>query len=580
MRNYNNLTITVYASGTTPVADPRNQLRHAGSLEFATYYPGGLYGPASFWVERDLAEWWAVKGAQRVAFHNNGLIVYEGKIDDLEAQLRQPGQGVSVAANGFWDTVMARRKLRKYWADQRISEDVWRKASTDPAFGQEKCEVDRNQRIRFTPKAEAWTSGEFAAVLYTMPVGETVKKITWDYNFREGGQAWEMTIFNVQTSSDGWSITASGSATGQSAILATPSRMIELRFYARADQTPTSDGTYFGEFSNITMYSETGAINLTEIAKDVAGSMSELNADQTNINSNTYSLVPFIADWESMADILVRAAEFGDGSQNPWYVGLLDSESAATPNGKPVLYVEARPALTDYDLIVRVDEANLVAPFGLRRDYTNIWNWIMVQYIDERGFTQWVTPDDDSTLKDTNSITDWDQRDYPLSVGEATQAMAINYGRRFLARYKDPEIVPTQAIGIKGYIRGKGTQIIPASQVHAKLRLKIENYPDPSLGGDPILLLSATSYNDAEQVTTMSSGPAPGLTLLSFAHPEPIETLASMIAEATPERGGAGRIRWGKILKAEKLSWKAFRQLSHSERIRLRKKYPKWGGWT
>src|SRR3990172_12236375 len=171
--------------------------------------------------------------------------------------------------------------------------------------------------------------------------------------------------------------------------------MIELRFYARADQTPTSDGTYFGEFSNITMYSETSAIDLTEIATDVIGKFTELNSTTIQIASNTNSLVPFIpSGHETLADILTFAAGFGDVSQNPWHVYLLDSEVAASPDGKRVLVREQRPALTDHEYALRVDEPNLVAPLSLDRDYSQIWNWVAVDYIDANGWTQYLTPDD------------------------------------------------------------------------------------------------------------------------------------------------------------------------------------------
>ena len=578
-RTYNNLGIKIYSGGTSLLADVDRSLARASNISFGTYYPGGIYGAGSFWAERDIVKSWLVKGAQRVVFHNGDTLVYEGKIDDLESALMQAGQGVQVNAVGQWGALLMRRRWRKLWADQRISEDVWRKASTDPAFGQEKCEVDRNQRIRFTPKAEAWTSGEFAAVLYTMPVGETVKKITWDYNFREGGQAWEMTIFNVQTSSDGWSITASGSATGQSAILATPSRMIELRFYARADQTPTSDGTYFGEFSNITMYSETSAIDLTEIATDVIGKFTDLNSTTVKIASNTNSLVPFITSGhETLADILTFAAGFGDASQNPWHVYLLDSEVAASPDGKPVLVTEQRPALTDYEYALRVDEPNLFAPLSLDRDYSQIWNWIAVEYIDANGWTQYLTPDDISWMKDTASIAAYGQRDYQLSIGEATDKLAEDYGTRFLARYKDPQYVMRQPIQVQGYLRSKNDQKVPVSQVRAGKRVRIENYQQDLSGTGLTFLISNTQYDDSTEMLGISSGPPAPLIYAPFTHPRSLEEEAAAPTPAAPGPEPGGEPGWESWSKRKKYvrfgrgmgyTWAAWQRMANAEINRL-----------
>ena len=49
--------------------------------------------------------------------------------------------------------------------------------------------------------------------------------------------------------------------------------------------------------------------------------------------------------------------------------------------------------------------------------------------------------------------------------------------------------------------------------------------------------------------------------------------------EAAAEIGG-GRIRWGKILRSEGISWKAFRAMSQAQRLALRRKYPEWGHWN
>src|SRR3989304_4584722 len=134
-RTYNNLGIKIYSGGTTLLADIDGSLARASNINFVTYYPGGLHGAGSFWSERDVVRSWLVKGAQRVVFHNGDTLVYEGKIDDLESALMQAGQGGQGNAGGQWAALMMRRRWRKLWADQRISEDIWQKASTDPAFG-------------------------------------------------------------------------------------------------------------------------------------------------------------------------------------------------------------------------------------------------------------------------------------------------------------------------------------------------------------------------------------------------------------------------------------------------------------
>jgi len=355
--------------------------------------------------------------------------------------------------------------------------------------------------------------------------------------------------------------------------------MIELRFYARADQTPTSDGTYFGEFSNITMYSETSAIDLTEIATDVIGKFTDLNSTTVKIASNTNSLVPFITSGhETLADILTFAAGFGDASQNPWHVYLLDSEVAASPDGKPVLVTEQRPALTDYEYALRVDEPNLVAPLSLDRDYSQIWNWIAVDYIDANGWTQYLTPDDISWMKDTASIAAYGQRDYQLSIGEATDKLAEDYGTRFLARYKDPQYVMRQPIQVQGYLRSKNDQKVPVSQVRAGKRVRIENYQQDLSGTGLTFLISNTQYDDSTEMLSISSGPPAPLIYAPFTHPRLLaeEAAATTPAAPGPEPGGEpGWESWSKRKKYVRFgrgmgyAWAAWQRMTNAEINRL-----------
>ncbi len=119
------------------------------------------------------------------------------------------------------------------------------------------------------------------------------------------------------------------------------------------------------------VYSETGTINAAEIAKDLVSALSDdLNSDVTHIDdTNLNPLAPFITQgWEMAADILFYAVEIGDTSQKSWAVGLLPSEDATTPDGKPVLFLEQQAALTSNDLSIRVEEPNIVPPFSIEED--------------------------------------------------------------------------------------------------------------------------------------------------------------------------------------------------------------------
>ena len=527
MKSYNKLQIDVFSSGTSRIDDPTKELDKASGIRFMTLYPGGLYGAASFYVARDIIEWWQVSGAKRLIFRNGQKIVYEGEIDDLQSALSQTGQGIKVTVTGYWGSLLMRRRWGKHWADDRITDAVWKYVAG--RSGAELCTVDRNNRIRFTPKAEAWANANTAAVRYSMPTGETIKRITYDYELDEDGQAWEISVWR-STDAAAWTlcsiangdsadtqITADGSASID-LDFDTASQYAELRFYSRDAQTPTWDGDCFGEFSAIVVYGNEHAdhtVILTQIAKDVEGKLSGesvMNSDESHIDTITYSdgIIPFIADdYPTIADILMRAAKYGDDSQNSWAVGVYESEKAATPDGTPVLFCEQYLALTDFDYAIRLDEPNVVVPISFTEDFGEIWNWVCVQYTNILGERKYITPDDQATLKDTTSISDYGQRDYLLNIGQSDSDTALDNGRRFLAEYKNPKWILTRPIRVKGYIRKKNSEKVGTSEVMAGKRIKIENYlQDVSSVDDAGLTfrISQTRYTDNNETVSISAG--------------------------------------------------------------------------
>lgn len=523
MKNINALTIQAYSSGNTLVNDQADELKLAQGLGFDTLYPGGLYGAAEFYVPRPVARSWQVKGAQRVVFRNGMKIVYEGKLINLFSDVQEAEQGVLLTAAGYWGSVLGTRRWRKRWADRRFDQDVWAYQTGTTGAGDQSCTIDRLNRIRFTPKGVAWANGDYAAVRFTMPTGETVKRITANYDLQEGAQAWEIAIRNVGTATDILSVTATGTGSWDN-TLATPSQSIEFRFYARAAQTPVEDGTYYGQISSVVVYGETGSINLTEIAKDIGGNTGGrtngvLSVDETLIGSNTFDLEVggFVADdWgETLADMLMRAASFGDTASpvNPWAVGVRGSDMSS--DGLPILFAEAYPAVSDYDYIVSLKDC--APPFKIGLDYDNIWNWIVVAYTDAEGNAQFYTPDDDATLKDATSITDNGQRDYVLNAGRCSQANALNLGKRFLAARKDPQYRMSGPITVKEFIETKAGDVVPACQVVAGRRLKVPDFLNDVSGvysTGLTFLITGTHYDDEAHTVAMNAGVSDNLSFL------------------------------------------------------------------
>lgn len=582
----NSLDLIAYSTtGTNPIHIPGDELRkHAEGFQFSTGYPGGLFLDASFIIPRKIAHKWKIDGGKRIVALNSQSLAYEGYVSDLDRIISGGSEEIEISLQGAWGWFLMNNGLRKHWVDDRISKRVW--PYIESATAADKCFVDRNNRIRLIPKAEAWANGEAAAVFYLMPTGQTIKRVALDYDFKEGAQAWELRLRDTVSGTNVWSLTSSASGSRDD-TLATPRTQLNLQLIARANQTPTSDGTYYGEISNVKVYSETGNINFYEIASDIVGSFSAfLNSDLTRLDSgHTRAILPFITDWnETLADILIRAAGYGDNSDSPIAVYILPSTKAASYNGKPVLGAESYPALTDWDFEIYMEEA--IGAAAITQDFDAVRNWIAVKYRDARGFVQWRTPDDDASLKDDDSISDWGTKVLPVDIGEGTATIAADFGARLLARYKDPVWTSPTPITVVGSIAKRRGGELPASLIAAGKRVRIKNYLSSLSGVDPVLRIARTTYDDASESCTLSFGPPPPLLAPSFTHPVVIsEPFTSVKGEEDLSGEDSGesldqlypgishRPALQKILKRAGLSWKEFKALPKAERIRIRKKY-------
>lgn len=517
----NNLRIKAYSSGSTEVQSAGLELGE--QLTFSSGYPGGLYLDCGFFVPRDITSTWPVQLGQRVKVQNGFVTVWEGYITGIENRATTDGQGAQVTAMGAWGYYLMRRKWRKWWADTRSGEEAWKWTPTIP--DETFLNIDRTTpRITLVPKSirnaagaeVGWTNNQTLGIVYTSPTGETVKRITLDYDLQEGAQAWKGNVYNVTGAADLLSRTTSNATPGtrvswDSGTIATPTQKLYIQLISQAGQTPPTDGTVYWDVANIVVYSETGAINGQEVAKDVRAHVVEFSADDTNIGALTYALVPFISNTDTLADILTNAANYGDASFNRWAAYCKSSDDST--DDKPLLALEQVPALTDYDYAVRMDEVN-TADLAFMQDVTEVRNWITIEYTDATNNQIIVTPDDDANLKDTASIALYGEAHEWLSLQTTSLTNATNYARRFLAARKDPQWKASGNIPIVGSVRAKDGTPVPASQIVSGKRIKIENYLNDLSGNGLTFLITGTSYDDASEVCTLSVGQPDNMDIL------------------------------------------------------------------
>lgn len=508
----NDLNFRLYdRESTTPVSNLAGALDEIVVEYFDTVYQGGLYGVAALKATRSATDTTVFKRGQRLVIKNGLRVIYEGEQLNAVVTIDQNDEGQALDFVGLYDSVLRGNQLDKPWSDSRLSDSVWIEDETASAFS--KATLDRRDRLRITPKSEAWTNGEVFTVTYTAPTGQTIKKITYDYDLQEAAQSWEIDFYDATNGANSIA-TSSGTGAAQTYTLGTPVQSIQFRLIARAGQTPTADGTYYGEISSLFMQTETSSITLEEIAKDVRASNASLNSDESRIGTAALGIAPFVtAGPRSHADILSAAARFGDSSQNSYNVYLRESDYAVAPDGLPVLVVEQYPALTGHDYAARLDEGNLTMPFKLVKDEA-VFNYITVQYKNNLGQVVYVTPDDDSNLTDSDSVAEYGQRRPPriLDAGETSEANAIAYGRRFLAYHKDPKYTVVGPIRVTGWIRDGDGLTVPACRIQAGKRILIENFFDDVSRSDETgltFLIYRTRYVPESETASLYTGVEP-----------------------------------------------------------------------
>ena len=504
---YNNLVISVACGLSTALREDQDgDLLRAERIRFSTQYPGGIHSDAEFFVKRDPDREWGFLGNDRLVIRNELEIAWEGTIGKI-GYVAGAGaeQGRKVYGTGWWGTILQRRGLYKTWADNRVDENVWRVR----ANGQElKLNFDREDRLLMTPKSASFAASTGGTLDYFAYQGELVRRVSGTFDLQEQGQAWEVRMLDEAASTLTNRVT-SGSATFN-ATLGTPASNIRFQFITNAVQTASGGGELYGAACNLMVYTETETISACVIANDVASALTSLNTDRSKIGSPGLTLEPFITFGHVMADtILMQAIEYGDSSGSAWAAYLDHSETAATPDGKPVLVVEIQPALTDYDYAIRLNEPNLEAPLEIVKDTDGIYNWIVAKYYDPRGFYVFWTPNDESTLTDATSVANWGQREYVLDARQATRAAAIDLGQRFLAQRKDPRFYVSGPVTVTGYIRGKNGNPVPSSLIRAGKRLRIEDFLSDEVNVSTAgltFLITDTTYNDTDETCQISCG--------------------------------------------------------------------------
>jgi len=518
--NTNNLSIRIFEPlSNTAIPDNTGVLINGATVqEFETMYPGGIFGAAKIHVPQSpLKQWNPMKiYPYRYVIYNNSNVVYEGWVDE---HILSGGSGITIPLIGAWGFVGKGRGLRRLWKDNRVTDDIWEEYGDTT----EKVSVDRNERIRITPRGadQAWANTEQTGVKYTAPTGEKIIRVTYDYDVTSvNNEDWSITLYGASAGTvDAQSRTTTGQSTGTvDHTFGTSESVVSIRIRSDTAQTPAPDGTSgdfsYVEASNIMVYCETNngagySADADDIMADIVAEFSShINSDTQWIGTNSIlggtseTDDPFITgksdgSFELVADIMERLYLLGDTTNDAWAAGFLESRRAATPDGKPVVYYEQQPALTDFDYIIDANDDNINAseiefsiPIG------RVSNSIWVNYRDANRRSQWINEDDEATLASSSSQTRYTRRDISVDAGELSYARALDYGKRYLGQYQyATSMTNVQPFSVYSYIRTKAGSRVPASEIRAGKRVKMSNFISPvGANEDNIFLIQRTRY--------------------------------------------------------------------------------------
>lgn len=567
----NAINVVVYGLGSSdPINDFRLDMANISGLRFSTGYPGGIYLDCEFFVQRDLVDFWqSLVGCRLHVFNNAITPVWEGKILNLDYVTDDNIQGIRVTCVGMWAWIAMRRMWKKQWCDTSTNEDAW---ARDETYA-EQFDFSRQQNgIRMVCKHGDFTNPTNSHIYYEAPTGQVLKRVTYDYNFAEAvGSTFKAALF--EDTGSGYTVIAASevasTATGTMDItLSANCTKVKLQLYPVSVTSTIADNDWtYVEFKKIAVYTETGTIDLAEVAKDARAYMTDVNTSDAFITSmgglsrslvgtpsSTYGDTNYPSNFGSegsplaIADLLYRAASYGDSNNDTWAVGFLDSLNATSYDGKPLMYVEKVPELDDYEYEINLADIMLMPTITIQQSAENLSNYVYVTYKDPVDGNRILTPDDDAGLKDDTSIAIYGRQDNNLSIGNANEDLAKANGKRYLKRYKNPRWVLSDPIKLIDRVRTKAGYYVPASHVQAGERVLVyqDNFGfggQELTGGLPgeIFLISSTEFDTDSNSIVLTAGPPPDLIWPVYVTPrswDELDTSRKIDKPYKDERGG------------------------------------------
>lgn len=502
----------IYDRSGALVNDPEQSQDHIVNARWDSRWPGG-HGTFSGTVYRHILHRWAIKTAYEIVVRDGQKILYQGRLASPAKQLTGLRSFISLTAHGYL-TALNERTVRKRWVDatalSRLRWPPGREINDDQNTAVTEKRGELMRIVLVGDDTNLSPSNQYHEQ-YTLPGGDIVYQVDYEYVGRTG-QGYDMVLYNDDQAA---------TENTENVNSVTPLAGTVNHVFTQGDTgsftwicqpeagTQTYDQNDWVNVINMTVYSayETGHsagtpnFKTNEIVEDVLllSTGSGISTDLSLIEDPNVTLAAFTTEndgYETATSIMKRLAAYADSSQNTWGFNVWDSDGAS--DDLPRAELTTRD-VTDYDYIVNVSD---LASFKPEETDDQLYNWVTVKWIDEAGVDRYLSPDDDSDLQDSASISDYGERHAPtLDAGYSSQTYAKQLAQRFLAYHKDP--LEKMSLSVVGVIRNKRGIEFPVSWVRAGNRIKVSDYE----GGKIYFLRQATYTVNTDKLEVSSDVP-------------------------------------------------------------------------
>lgn len=410
-------------------------------VTLASSWPGG-YAELSGRLKRDALQAFRWGPNDEILVHDGATEIYRGRI---ETQANNVTAFTSRFAAYGWIASLDREHIRWRWRDVNgVMRLDWPADPTVYEITAQQLGLVEKRGNTFK-MAIARNDFDFATLPtltrghweeYRNPPGNVIRRVTFTFE-KLMGELLEIRLYdgagNVQ-----WSNLTAGSVAPTAVdVTFSPqvSNIFRFEFRPNADTLDQNDWVIV---SDLVVYSENdlsqGAI--VKRALDLGGTY--ISNDYSLIQNPGLVLAPFLTkndSYQSTNSIINEVLDYGDSQYRDYGFQVWGSGSS---DGLPQPEVNYRS--TDNPEWI-IDPRRHGVQVNLRESpLKNIFNWVAVRYINERGVIAHISPETHSTLADQASIAEHGRGVKTLDLGEVTTAMALNAGRKFLNRFAWPRI--------------------------------------------------------------------------------------------------------------------------------------------